>query len=52
MAVELVDRLALMVVVCQFHGMGGVFPSRSLRSDNYDRMNKAFSAALRFLPFR
>jgi hypothetical protein len=37
MAVELVDRLAILVVVRRFTGMGSA-DSRSLRSDSYVRM--------------
>jgi hypothetical protein len=37
MAAELVDRLAILVAVRRFHGMGAA-DSRSLRSDNYVRM--------------
>jgi hypothetical protein len=37
MAAELVDRLAILVVVCRFLGMGAA-DSRSLRSDTYVRM--------------
>jgi hypothetical protein len=37
MAAELVDRLAILVVVRRFRGMGGA-DSRSLRSNNYVRM--------------
>jgi hypothetical protein len=37
MADELVDRQAILVAVCRFLGMGAV-DSRSLRSDNYVRM--------------
>jgi hypothetical protein len=37
MAAELVDRLAILVAVRRFHGMGAA-DSRSLRSDSYVRM--------------
>jgi hypothetical protein len=37
MKTELVDRLAILVVVLRFHGMGAA-DSRSLGSDNYVRM--------------
>jgi hypothetical protein len=37
MAAEVIDRLAILVVVRRFPGMG-VADSRSLRSDNYVRM--------------
>jgi hypothetical protein len=37
MAAELVDRLAILVVVRRFHGMDAT-GSRSLRSDSYVRM--------------
>jgi hypothetical protein len=40
MAAELVARIATIVVVRRFHGIGA-FPSRSLRSTNYAHM-KAF----------
>jgi hypothetical protein len=39
MAVELVDRLAILVIVRRFHSMRA-HDSRSLRSDNYVRMKK------------
>jgi hypothetical protein len=38
MAAELVDRLAILMAIRRFHGMG-VADSRSLRSDNYVRMH-------------
>jgi hypothetical protein len=38
MAAELVDRLAILLVVRRFLGMG-VAGSRSLRSDNYVRLH-------------
>jgi hypothetical protein len=37
MAAKLVDRLAILVAVRRFHGMGDA-DSRSLRSDRYVRM--------------
>jgi hypothetical protein len=53
MAVEL-DRLAILVVNRRFHGMG-VMDSRSLRSDNYVRMNSEGVCSRRrsiYVPFR
>jgi hypothetical protein len=38
MAAELVDRLAILMAIRRFHGMG-VDDSRSLRYDNYVRMH-------------
>jgi hypothetical protein len=49
-AVELADRLASLVVVRWFPGMG-VVPSRTLRSDSYARM-KAFARRSVCVPFR
>jgi hypothetical protein len=50
MAAELVDRLSILVVVCRFPGMGAA-DSRSLRSDNYVRMQH-FVRRSTFVPFR
>jgi hypothetical protein len=50
MATELVDRLAFLVVVRLFPGMGAAY-SRSLRSDNYVRMQH-FVRQSTFVPFR
>jgi hypothetical protein len=50
MATELVDRLAVLVVVRRFLSMG-VVDSRSLRSDNYARMQH-FVRRTTFVPFR
>jgi hypothetical protein len=37
MAVELADRLAILVAICRFHDMGAP-ESRSLRCESYIRM--------------
>jgi hypothetical protein len=50
MAAELVDRLAILVVVRRFLGIGGV-DSRSLRSDRYVRMHH-FVRRTTYVPFR
>jgi hypothetical protein len=50
MAAELVDRLAILVVVRRFSCMG-VGDSRSLRSDIYARMQQ-FVRRSTFIPFR
>jgi hypothetical protein len=50
MTAELVDRLAILVVVRRFLGMG-VAHSRSLRSDNYVRMQH-FVRRSTYVPFR
>jgi hypothetical protein len=50
MADELVDRLAFLVVVRLFPGMGAAY-SRSLRSDSYVRMQH-FVRQSTFVPFR
>jgi hypothetical protein len=47
---QLVDRLVILVVVRRFHGMG-VADSRSLRSENYVRMQN-FVRRTTFVPFR
>ena len=49
-AAEVVDRLAILVVVRRFHGMGAG-DSRSLRSDSYVRMQH-FVRRSTSLPFR
>jgi hypothetical protein len=50
MAAELVDRLAILVVVRRFPGMGAD-DSRSLRSDSYVRMQH-FVRRSTYVPFR
>jgi hypothetical protein len=50
MATELFNRLAILVVVRRFHGMGAP-DSRSLRCDNYIRM-QYFVRRNTFVPFR
>jgi hypothetical protein len=50
MAAEFVDRLAILVVVRRFHGMG-VADSHSLRSYSYVRMQH-FVHRSTFVPFR
>jgi hypothetical protein len=50
MAAELVDRLAILVAVRRFPGMGAA-DSRSLRSDNYVRMQH-FVRRNTSIPFR
>jgi hypothetical protein len=50
MASELVDRLAILVVVPRFSGMG-VAHSRSLRTDSYVRMQH-FVRRTTSVPFR
>jgi hypothetical protein len=50
MAAELVDRLAILVVVRRLPGMGAA-DSRSLRSNNYVRM-QCFVRRSTFVPFR
>jgi hypothetical protein len=50
MAVELVDRLAILVAVRRCHGMGAA-DSRSLRYDNYVRMQR-FVGRSTSVPFR
>ena len=49
-AAELVDRLAILVAVRRFPGMGAA-DSRSLRSDNYVRMQRFVSRST-YVPFR
>jgi hypothetical protein len=49
-AAELVDRLAMLVVVRRFPGMGAA-DSRSLRSDSYVRMQH-FVRRCTYVPFR
>jgi hypothetical protein len=50
MAAELVDRMAILVAVRRFPGMGAA-NSRSLRSDNYVRMHH-FARQNTSIPFR
>jgi hypothetical protein len=50
MAAELVDRLAILVAVCRFLGMGAT-ESRSLHSDSYVRMHH-FARRSSYVPFR
>jgi hypothetical protein len=50
MAAELVDRLAILVAVRRFPGMGAAH-SRSLRSDSYVRMQH-FVRRSAYVPFR
>jgi hypothetical protein len=50
MAAELVDRLAILVVVRSFTGMGAA-DSRSLRFDSYVRMQHFVRRSI-FVPFR
>jgi hypothetical protein len=50
MAAELVDRLAILVAVRRFLGMG-VVDSRSLRFDNYVRMQHIVRRSI-YIPFR
>jgi hypothetical protein len=50
MAVELFDRLAILVVVRRFRGMGAT-NSRSMRSDSYVRMQH-FVRRNTYVPFR
>jgi hypothetical protein len=50
MTAELVDRLAILVAVRRFHGMG-VGDCRSLRCDNYVRMQH-FVCLTTYVPFR
>jgi NAD-specific glutamate dehydrogenase len=50
MAAELVDRLAISVAISRFHGMG-VVDSRSLRYDNYVRMQHFVRRTI-YVPFR
>jgi hypothetical protein len=51
MAAELVDRLAILVVVRRFPGMGDA-DSRSLRSDNYYVRMQYFVRRTTSVPFR
>jgi hypothetical protein len=50
MAAELADRLAILVALRRFLGMGAA-DSRSLRSDNYVRMQH-FVCRTTYVPFR
>jgi hypothetical protein len=50
MAADLVDRLAILVVVRRFHGMGSA-DSRSLSCDNHVRMEH-FVRRTTYVPFR
>jgi hypothetical protein len=50
MAAELVDRLAILLAICRFHGMGAA-NSRSLRSCSYVRMQH-FVRRTTSIPFR
>jgi hypothetical protein len=50
MAVELVDRLDMLVAFCRFPGMGAAV-SRSMRSHNYVRMQH-FVRRTTYVPFR
>jgi hypothetical protein len=50
MAVELVDRPAILVAIRRFPGMGAVY-SRSLRSDSYVR-TQHFVRRSTYVPFR
>jgi hypothetical protein len=50
MAAELVDRLAILVVVRRSHGIGAADP-RSLRNDNYLRIQH-FVRRSTYVPFR
>jgi hypothetical protein len=50
MAPKLVDRLAILVAIRRFHGMGAA-DSRSLRSDSYVRMQH-FVRRTTYVPFR
>jgi hypothetical protein len=50
MAVELVDRMAILVAVRRFHCMGAAY-SRSLRSKNNVRMQH-FVRRTTYVPFR
>jgi hypothetical protein len=50
MVAELVDRLAILVAVRRFHGMGAA-DSRSLRSDDYVRMQHIVRQ-FTYIPFR
>jgi hypothetical protein len=50
MSAELVDRLAILVAVRRFHGMG-VADSRYLRTDSYVRMEH-FDLQSTYVPFR
>jgi hypothetical protein len=47
MPTDLVDRLAMLVAVCRFPGMGA-HDSWSLRLDSYDRMQKIFCSSIYF----
>jgi hypothetical protein len=49
MTSELVDRMAILVAVRRFHGMGDV-DSRSLRFDSYVRMHH-FARRTTYVPF-
>jgi hypothetical protein len=51
MAAELVDRMANLVAIRRFHGMGAA-DSRSLRSYNYVRMQHLFVLRTTYVPFR
>jgi hypothetical protein len=50
MAVDLVDRLAILLIVRRFPSMGAA-DSRSLRSESYARM-KEFVRRFAYVPFR
>jgi hypothetical protein len=50
MAAYLVDRMAILVAFCRFHGMG-IADSRSLRCDSYVRMHN-FVRRSSCVPFR
>jgi hypothetical protein len=51
MAAEMDDRLAILVALYRFHGMG-VADSRSLRSDTYVRMQHFVRRTTYYVPFR
>jgi hypothetical protein len=51
MAAELVERLAILVAVRRFLGMGAA-DSRSLRYDNYVRMHHFVRRTTYYVPFR
>jgi hypothetical protein len=51
MAAELVDRLAILMAVCRFYGMGAAdFPS--LRSESYVRLQNFVRRTTTLVPFR
>jgi hypothetical protein len=51
MAADLVDRLAILVAVRRFHGMG-VVDSRSLRFDGYVRIQHFVRQTTSYVPLR